>query len=195
MVNEANGLTAQIEALLRLPASPERAGKLHALGVALFGAIRAGSEPESAYAVMARALQAAADGGHALAWVDVGRCRWNGWGVPVDREGALQAYARAAALGGEYGACAAAFNLYRSREHDAEAYVYVQRALAGKDPAGEAHYLAGLMAHDGRGRSKDEAEALRLYGEAARRGHAGAAECLRRAATRSARRRRSAQNV
>jgi len=165
-------LCTQVAESLRQPDSPERNRRLYELGLALFK--DPGGDRELAFDWMARAFQAAGESGDAQAWVELGRCRWNGWGVPENREAAIEAYEKAAALGSHYGAYVAAHNLYWWAERYEEAYRYNQQALAGSDPDGEARYLAGLMAYNGFGRDKDEAEAFRLHSEAARRGNADA---------------------
>src|SRR5262249_44074341 len=113
-------------------------------------------------------------GGHPNAWIDYGRCLWNGWGVPENREAAIDAYKRAAELGSDYGAYIVAYSLYWNFKRDDEAYRYAQQALKGDDPDGEVRYLLGLMAFNGRGRSQDVAESLRLHQQAAERGNADA---------------------
>jgi TPR repeat protein len=123
---------------------------------------------------MAKALHEAALGGHANAWIDYGRCLWNGWGVREDREEALNAYRRAAELGSDYGAYLAAYNLYWTFKRYDEAHTFARQALQGQDPNGEVRYLLGLMAYHGRGRSKDIQDSLRYHQEAAARGNADA---------------------
>ena len=163
---------AQVARCLGQPESEERSARLYDLGVSLFETV--GGDRPLAFDWMARAFTAAAESGHAQSWVELGRCRWNGWGVPESRVAGLEAYEKAAALGSHYGAYVAAHNLYWVFGRDEEAFRYVQQSLAGSDPEGEAHYLAGLMAFNGRGREKDEAESFRLHDEAARRGNADA---------------------
>ena len=113
-------------------------------------------------------------GGHANAWIDYGRCLWNGWGVIEDREFAVESYKRAAELGSDYGAYLTAYNLYWTFKRYDQAYTYAQRALKGDDPEGAVRYLLGLMAYNGRGRPKDVPESLRLHLEAAQRGNGDA---------------------
>lgn len=168
------GTAAEIAAALEQPAGPQRTKRLYDLGVRAFREAAGDGARLGASVWMARALHAAAEAGHPQAWVEVGRCLFNGWGVTADPPAAVQAYGHAADLGSDEGAYAAAFNLYWAFQRDAEAHAYVRQATAGRDPSGEAHYLAGLMAHAGRGRSRDDAEALRLQTEAARRGNADA---------------------
>lgn len=160
--------------LLAEPRSPSRDDQLHAAAVALFKAIEAGEEPVESRDMLARALHEAALGGHASAWIDYGRCLWNGWGVPRDREAAVDAYKRAAELGLDYGAYLAAYNLYWTFQRYDDAYAYAQKALANDDPDGAVRYLLGLMAYNGRGRPKDIAESLALHLEAAKHGNADA---------------------
>ena len=61
---------------------------------------------------MAQALQEARLGDLPEAWLDYGRCLWNGWGVPENREEALAAYKKASALGSSEATLVAATNLY-----------------------------------------------------------------------------------
>jgi TPR repeat protein len=154
--------------------SAERDAQLYASAVALFKAIEAGTEPTEQRALLAKALHEVALGGHANAWIDYGRCLWNGWGVKEDREAAIEAYKRAAELGSDYGAYLAAYNLYWTFKRYDQAYAYAQKALKGDDPEGAVRYLLGLMAYNGRGRPKDVTESLRLHQEAAQRGNADA---------------------
>ena len=163
-----------VEAKLAEKRSPERDARLYESAVTLFRAIEAGREPTERRELLARALYEAASGGHANAWIDYGRCLWNGWGVKEDRDAAVQAYKRAADLGSEYGAYLVAYNRYWSSKRFDEAYVYAQKALKGDDPEGAVRYLLGLMAYNGRGRPKDVTESLRLHLEAAQRGNADA---------------------
>lgn len=160
--------------LLAAPRTPERDGQLYSAARALFRAIEAGEAPVENRVTLARALQEVAIGGHANAWIDYGRCLWNGWGVPADREAALAAYRRAAQLGSDYGAYLAAYNLYWTFHRYDEAHAFAQQALAGGDPDGAVNYLLGLMAYHGRGRSKDIAASLAFHQEAASRGNADA---------------------
>jgi TPR repeat protein len=148
---------------------------LYDAAVKLFRGIENGLEPDetAAYRVLAQAQLEAALGGMPEAWLDYGRCLWNGWGVPQNRDEALIAYKKAAALGSGEAAMVTAYNLYWHFERYDEAHRYVQQALK-TDPYGETHYIAGLMAYDGRGRPKDLKESLRLHQEAARRGNADA---------------------
>jgi uncharacterized protein len=163
-----------VEAKLAERRSPERDAGLYESAVALFKAIEAGREPEARRELLARALYEVATGGHANAWIDYGRCLWNGWGVKEDRDAAIEAYKRAAELGSDYGAYLVAYNRYWSFKRFDEAYAYAQKALKGDDPEGSVRYLLGLMAYNGRGRPKDVAESLRLHQEAAQRGNADA---------------------
>ncbi|MCL2713973.1 MAG: sel1 repeat family protein [Alphaproteobacteria bacterium] len=163
-----------VEKLLTDTRSVRRDADLYAAAVALFKAIEKGTEPNSRRELLARAMHEAANGGHANAWVDYGRCLWNGWGVAEDREAALDAYKRAAELGSDYGAYLVAYNLFWTFRRDDEAYVYAQKALKGDDPEGAVRYLLGLMAYNGRGRPRDLPESLRLHLEAAERGNGDA---------------------
>jgi len=165
-----SAITPVIEQL-KATRTPKRDRRLYELGVALFKSIDASNEPDiaNARAVMAKAFRVAAEGGVPEAWIDLGRCSWNGWGVPEDREEALAAYKKAAALGSDYGAYIAAYNLYWTFKRYDEAYTYVRQAM-NADPGGDAHYLAGLMAYNGRGRPRDVRESLSLHIKAANLG-------------------------
>ena len=163
-----------IQKLLAENRSPSRDDQLYAAAVTLFNAIEAGQEPTQSRDTMAKALYEVAQGGHAFAWADYGRCLWNGWGVPENREEALAAYKRAGDLGSAEGAYIAAYNLYWTFKRYDEAHAYAQKALKGEDPKGELRYLLGLMAYNGRGQPKDVPDSLRLHLEAAERGNADA---------------------
>ena len=163
-----------IQKLLAESRSTSRDDQLYAAAVALHKAIEAGQEPTQSRDTMAKALYEVAQGGHAFAWADYGRCLWNGWGVPENREEALAAYKRSGDLGSAEGAYIAAYNLYWTFKRYDEAYAYAQKALRGEDPKGDLRYLLGLMAYNGRGRPKDIPESLRLHLEAAERGNADA---------------------
>jgi len=167
-------LVQTLEKLLSDKRSPERDEQLYASSVILFKAIKEGTEPTERRNLLANVLREVAYGGHANAWIDYGRCLWNGWGVSEDREAAMAAYRRAADLGSDYGAYLVAYNLYWAFNRYDEAYVYAQRALRGDDPEGAVRYLLGLMAYNGRGRSKDIPESLRLHLEASERGNGDA---------------------
>lgn len=172
--NDASGIMQNVTKLLAAPRSPSRDDQLYAAAVALFKAIETSEAPVESRDTLARALHEVALGGHAKAWVDYGRCLWNGWGVPRDRDAAIAAYKRAAELGSDYGAYLTAYNLYWTfRKYD-DAYAYAQNALAGDDPDGAVRYLLGLMAYNGRGQTKDVAKSLALHLEAAKRGNADA---------------------
>jgi TPR repeat protein len=168
-----NYLTSHIIELLSEPHSEARDRRLYQFAVELFqhieGGLPAAEEVEHANSVMARALREAAEGGVADAWIDYGRCLWNGWGVKEDREAALAAYKTAAERGAGYGNYLAAYNLYWTFERYDEAYAYALKALKD-DPGGDTRYLLGLMAFTGHGRPKDIAESLRLHTEAANLG-------------------------
>src|SRR5262249_34553203 len=111
--DQATSPVAQsIQKLLSESRSPERDAQLYASAVTLFKAIEVDSEPAERRDLLAKALHGVAIGGHANAWIDYGRCLWNGWGVAQDREAAIDAYRRAADLGSDYGAYLAAYNLY-----------------------------------------------------------------------------------
>jgi len=170
----ARPVAQTIQELLSKNRSPERDAQLYASSLALFNAIEAGSEPAERREVLAKALHEVAIGGHPDAWIDYGRCLWNGFGVTEDREAAIDAYKHAAELGSDYGAYIAAYSLYWTFERYDEAYRYAESALKGKDPDGKVRYLLGLMAYNGRGRTRDVAESLRLHQEAAARGNADA---------------------
>jgi TPR repeat protein len=167
--------TGPIIELLQDKRSPQRDRRLYELAVTLFNAIETGAERnvDDARHLMARALHEAAQGNIPEAWVDYGRCLWNGWGVKEDGEAALSAYKKAAALGSDYGAYLAAYNLYWTFKRYDEAYAIARKALRG-DPSGEAHYLVGLMTYTGRGHPNDIKEGLRMHQPAARLGNADA---------------------
>ena len=169
-----SSLVLTMKTLIPESRSPARDQKLYEAAVGLFKAIEAGSAPEQDRDLMAKALYEVARGDHPNAWIDYGRCLWNGWGVQEDREAALLAYRYAADLGSDYGAYIAASNLYWNFKRYDEAYAYALKALAGNDPNGEVRYLLGLMAYHGRGRPKDMQESLRFHQEAAGRGNADA---------------------
>ena len=169
-----SGVVQTIQKLLPERRSPGRDDQLYAAAVSLFKSIEAGSEPAARRDLLARALHEVAIGGHANAWIDYGRCLWNGWGVGEDREAAIDAYKHAADLGSDFGAYVAATNLYWTFKRYDEAYAYAERALKGDDPEGAVRYLLGLMAYNGRGRAKDIPESLRLHQEATARGNADA---------------------
>jgi TPR repeat protein len=169
-----NSVVPTIEKLLLQNRSPDRDARLYESSVALFKAMEAGTVPTTRRDLLAKGLYEVAIGGHANAWIDYGRCLWNGWGVKQDREAAIDAYKHAADLGSDYGAYAAAYNLYWTFERYDEAYAYAQQALKGADPEGSVRYLLGLMAYNGRGRTQDKPESLRLHQEAAARGNADA---------------------
>jgi TPR repeat protein len=167
-------MLSTIQKLLSENRTASRDDQLYAAALALFKAIEAEQEPAQSREVLSKALHEVAIGGHANAWIDYGRCLWNGWGVPQNREEALVAYKRAADLGSDYAAYLVAYNLYWTFGRYNEAYAYASQALRGDDPDGAVRYLLGLMAYHGRGRSKDVAESHRLYLEASERGNADA---------------------
>lgn len=138
--------------------------RLHGLAVTLFD-LTGSTHGE----VLARAVLRAAEAGVAEAWVDVGRCRWNGWGFPGDPERAMEDYKRAARAGSDQGAYVAAFNLYHVFQQDEEAHQFARLALKGGDPDGRVHYLLGLMAFNGRGCDKNVELAISFYQTAASR--------------------------
>jgi TPR repeat protein len=164
--------SAAIMSLLAEAHSPARDRGLYDLAVGIFKDIEAGTVPNitDARTVMAGALREAAQGGLSEAWIDYGRCLWNGWGAPENREEALAAYKKAADLGSDYGNYLAAYNLYWTFERYDEAHAYALKALED-DPGGDARYLLGLMAYTGHGQQKDIAGSLRLHQEAAARGN------------------------
>jgi TPR repeat protein len=170
----ASPLVAPILTFRAQERSPERDRKLYDAAVALFHAIEKSTEPPSRRDLMAKALYEVARGGHANAWIDYGRCLWNGWGVLEDHDEALAAYKRAADLGSDYGAYVTAYNLYWHFKNYDEAHAFALKALKGQDPNGDVRYLLGLMAYNGRGRAKDMQASLRLHQEAAERGNADA---------------------
>ncbi|MGY8663252.1 tetratricopeptide repeat protein [Bradyrhizobium sp. UFLA05-109] len=172
--NDTSSTMQTVTKLLTEPGSPSRDDQLYAAALALFKAIEAGEAPVENRDMLARALHAVAIGGHADAWIDYGRCLWNGWGVPESKEEAIAAYKHGADLGSDYGAYIVAYNLYWTFKRYDEAYDYAIRALKGTDPDGALRYLLGLMAYNGRGRPKDVAESLALHLEAAKRGNADA---------------------
>src|SRR5689334_17012436 len=100
----AHSTMQTVTKLLAEPRSPSRDDQLYAAAVALFKAIEAGEAPVESRDTLAKALHEVALGGHASAWIDYGRCLWNGWGVERDRDAAVAAYRRAAELGSDYGA-------------------------------------------------------------------------------------------
>lgn len=163
-----------IQNLLPESRTPARDKQLYAASLALFRTIEAGEVPVENRELLAKALHEVASGGHANAWIDYGRCLWNGWGVPEDREAAIAAYKRAADLGSDYGAYLVAYNLYWTFARYDEAHAYALKARAGDDPEGAVRYLIGIMSYHGRGRPRDLAESLRLYQEASQRGNADA---------------------
>jgi hypothetical protein len=71
---------AAIMSLLAEAHSPARDRRLYDLAVAIFKDIEADTVPSvtDARTVMARALHEAAEGGVPEAWIDYGRCLWNG---------------------------------------------------------------------------------------------------------------------
>jgi uncharacterized protein len=170
----ASAWTSIIDPLMKEPRSPARDQRLYESAVDLFHAIDAGVEPQQSRDLMAKALHEAAVGGHANAWIDYGRCLWNGWGVPQDRHEAIAAYKRAADLGSDFGAYLAAYNLYWTFKRYDEAHAFALKALEGEDPEGKIRYLLGLMAYHGRGRPKDMQASLAFHQQAAVRGNADA---------------------
>lgn len=140
---------------------------LHTLGVALF---QAGPAAEPFFGHMARAFAAAASAGLPEAWVDLGRCRWNGWGTPEDHELAILAFARAGELGSVEGAFLAAANLGNLGRWE-EAARWAHRAVELGDEGGDARTLLGRMALHGLARAADVAEAVPLLDAAAAAGN------------------------
>ena len=171
----AKSMLPTIQKLLSENRTASRDDQLYAAALALFKAIEAGQEPAQSRDMLAKALREVAVGGHANAWIDYGRCLWNGWGVPEDREAALAAYKRAADLGSDNADYVVAYNLYWTFGRYDEAHAYASRALlTAEDPDGAVRYLLGIMAYHGRGRSKDVTESRRLHLEASQRGNADA---------------------
>lgn len=121
--------------------------------------------------LLATAMQVAAERGVADAWIDLGHCRWNGWGVPRDPEAALADFLRGADEGSVEGAFVAAHHLYRTFGRPDDAARYVSLALERGDFNGRARFLAGLMAWQGHGRPRDPEEAMRLFHESAGEGN------------------------
>jgi TPR repeat protein len=166
-------LTARIAAVLREPASGQRTSDLYDAGFALGKAIESGAAPDAGRPWLAVAFKEAAEGGHPVAWLDLGRCLWNGWGVVESRDQALECYVRSAELGCADAFYVVAFNLYWHFQRYKDARPWAEKALA-EDPSGEAHYLYALMVYNGRGLKKDVAKSVSLHEEAARRGNADA---------------------
>jgi TPR repeat protein len=161
---------AELTRLLAGRVTTKNADRAYTLAAQLFEEITFAARPtEASFRLMARGFEAAAARGHAAAWLDLGRCRWNGWGVPEDREAALEAYTRSAELGSVEGAYAAAYNLYWVFEEYPAAYQYARLALAGGDPTGGVHYLLGLMAFHGRGCPESLVESVAHHKAAAAR--------------------------
>jgi TPR repeat protein len=152
-------IAAEIEERLQGPV-PDAAGAhtLHGLGVALF---QAGAPAEPFFGQMARAFAAAAGAGLAEAWVDLGRCRWNGWGTPADPPLAVEAFQRAGSLGSLEGAFLAAANLGHLGRWE-EAATWAQRAVELGDEGGDARTLLGRIALHGLGRPARAEEAVPL---------------------------------
>lgn len=119
---------------------------------------------------VAKDFEQAAKAGEPAAWIDFGRCLWNGWGVKQNRGAAMRAYRQAANLGSSFGAHITAYNLYWEFGKWDEAHVYAKAALKGGDPRGAVHHLLGLMAFHGRGRKADPVEAFKLQTVSAKRG-------------------------
>lgn len=163
-----------LEDLLAAPQSLKRDETLYQAALKLFGIIGADGDKPLLEKVAA-AFKAAAEGQNMAALIDYGRCLWNGWGVPKDRDAALAAYQMAGGLGSDFGAYTAAFNLYWNFNRYDEAYRWAVKAQSlGDDPDGDIAYLLGLMAHNGRGRPKNMNDAFRLHVQAAERGNADA---------------------
>ncbi len=139
----------------------------------LFIAIMAGAEGEAMLGLVALAFKRAAELGSAEAWVDFGRCLWNGWGVDRDVEAALAAYERAADLGSDHAAYTLALAAWE-REDWASAQRWAKLALKGGDPVGAVRYLLGRMAFHGHGTRKALARSYALFEEAAERGDSDA---------------------
>ena len=166
-------LTERIASALRSDASADRTIELYDAGFALGKAIESGTAPDTGRPWMALAFKEAAEGGHPVGWLDLGRCLWNGWGVVESRDQALECYVRSAELGCPDAFYVVAFNLYWHFQRYEEARPWAEKALA-EDPSGDAHYLYALMVYNGRGVKKDLARSVQLHQEAARRGNADA---------------------
>lgn len=121
---------------------------LHGLAVAIF---QAGPAGEPYFEAMARAFAAAAGAGHVEAWIELGRCRWNGWGTPRDPELAVAAFRRAADAGSLEGAFLAAANLGHGLGRWEEARLLAKRAMELGDGGGDARTLLARMAFHGLG--------------------------------------------
>lgn len=144
---------------------------LHQKAAKLFASIRGDEKhADKVLREVAVAFEKAAKAGEPAAWIDFGRCLWNGWGVKQNRVAAMRAYREAANLGSSFGAHITAYNLYWEFGKWDEAYVYAKAALKGGDPRGAVHHLLGLMAFHGRGRKADPVEAFTLQTVAAKRG-------------------------
>lgn len=147
---------------------------IHQKGVELFSSITEGTKGEAHLGLIALAFRRAGELGQAEAWVDFGRCLWNGWGVEEDQDAALAAYTQAADMGSDQGAYALAMNAYWHAQDYAAAQKWAKVALKGGDPVGAVHYLLGLMAFHGRGTKKDLKKSYALHEKAATSGDADA---------------------
>jgi hypothetical protein len=143
---------------------------IHQKGVELFSSITEGTKGEAHLGLIALAFRRAGELGQAEAWVDFGRCLWNGWGVEEDQDAALAAYTQAADMGSDQGAYALAMNAYWHAQDFAAAQKWAKVALKGGDPVGAVHYLLGLMAFHGRGTKKDLKKSYALHEKAATAG-------------------------
>lgn len=143
----------------------------HRRAAALFASIRGDEKnAQKLLGQVAKEFEAAAKAGEPAAWIDFGRCLWNGWGIKQNRGAAMRAYRQAANLGSSFGAHITAYNLYWEFGKWDEAHVYAKAALKGGDPRGAVHHLLGLMAFHGRGRKADPVEAYKLQTLSAKRG-------------------------
>ncbi len=144
---------------------------LHQKAAKLFASVRGDEKhADKVLREVAVAFEQAAKAGEPAAWIDFGRCLWNGWGVKQNRVAAMRAYREAANLGSSFGAHITAYNLYWEFGKWDEAHVYAKAALKGGDPRGAVHHLLGLMAFHGRGRKADPVEAYSLQTIGAKRG-------------------------
>lgn len=137
------------------------------------GDLLIGILPTDAPEVAVEGLRRAAEGGEDSAWLELGHCLAGGIGVPVDTQGALAAFRRAALTGARDARIALLAHLYfRLREPQyADEAAALARDLLEPDPDGQGHLLAGYMALAGFGAAQDAAASVRLHREAARRGN------------------------
>lgn len=157
------GLAQELRSLLE----SKDGAAIHQKGVELFSSITEGTKGEEHLGLIALAFRRAGELGEAEAWVDFGRCLWNGWGVEEDQDAALAAYTQAADMGSDQGAYALAMNAYWHAQDYAAAQKWAKLAQKGGDPVGAVHYLLGLMAFHGRGTKKDLKKSYSLHEKAA----------------------------